>query len=255
MILTVDDVGFHGPANRLVERAVQLNVPSHLGVMVTMPGSAEALDLITERPFRQLAIGLHFNISESVPASDPASIPSLIDPATGEFYPWPAVFKRSALGQIRADELTRETEAQLERLTDRVPIDFFNSHHHVHLWPPIARLLAPIIQRARLRQIRHPRQIWWRAGWERYGIKGLLLASLSQRQRPATNRLTNDFVDFDWIDPTDEARANALTAIPPTAELACHPHLYTRPSDATRTPHPVSSLEWLTTHHALLSRR
>jgi predicted glycoside hydrolase/deacetylase ChbG (UPF0249 family) len=252
-MITVDDFGFHADANAVVTRAVAAHVPTHIGTMVNMPGSAEALTLLNSQPFVSLEQGLHFNLSESAPISDPASVPSLVN-ADGQFYTWAQVFRRAALGQIAADDVAREAEAQLNKLQKWGPINFFNSHHHVHLWPPIGRMLAPVIQRAQIRSVRHPKTIWWSALRQRYGFKGILVETVSQLHAPAARRLTQDFVDFDWIDPSDDARSLALKLVPVNAELACHPHLYTSPSDLTRTPHPISSLEWLTQHRDQLQQ-
>jgi len=253
VIITVDDFGFHSEANTIVTRAVAAGVPSHIGTMVNMPGSTEAFALLNTQPFQALKQGLHFNISESSPVSDPAAVPSLVN-ADGQFYSWSEVFRRAALGQITIDDVAREADAQLTLLATNGPIDFFNSHHHVHLWPPIGRMLAPVIRRAHIRHVRHPKAIWWPALQQRYGFKGILVETVSKLHAPATERFSHEFVDFDWVDPTDTARTQALKLIPSMAELACHPHLYTTPSDPTLID-PLSSLEWLTQHHEQLQQR
>ena len=131
---------------------------------------------------------------------------------------------------------------------------FLNSHHHINSWPTILRAVTPVAKRHKIELIRQPSKLWWPTFWQRYGMKGVTIELLSMTQRCGAKRFTHEFVDFDWVDLSDEARFAALSKVPKDAELSCHPHIFTTAADPKATPNPTCTLEWLLDHKDLVRK-
>jgi predicted glycoside hydrolase/deacetylase ChbG (UPF0249 family) len=155
VVVTADDLGLSAGVTRGILEAHRRGVVRSTSLIVTYPGAQEAAALALLEP--DLEIGLHIDLVGGRPASDPATVRSLCD-ADGNFYPLTVFTRRLFTGRIRAAELAGEIRAQAARARSwGVPALAWDSHRHVHLIPPVARVVARIARDLGVRWVRRAR--------------------------------------------------------------------------------------------------
>lgn len=253
IILTVDDFGYNHKANGLIFEAIEKGVVDQASTMVNVRGTDEAFLYIKryqsfraerEIPSKKLQtqmsklktnfshpisnnlmkFGLHLNLTEGQPLSDPQKVPSLVD-KNGNFIGWKKLVWRSVIGQLRSQDIEKETRTQIEELQTVIkPIPFLNSHHHIHLWPSIAKIIIPLCQEYGITQIRWPRKIWWRSVGTRHGLKSLTIQTLAALQFNYHSLAINHyFVDLGWSELPSGSVKTLLERLPNNLEVGCHP--------------------------------
>ncbi|WP_461224689.1 ChbG/HpnK family deacetylase [Lacticaseibacillus suihuaensis] len=97
------------------------------------------------------AMGIHFILDRHRPASDPATIPSLVD-ARGLLLPWAQVQAKAAAGSLVPAEVQKELLAQLRLARQAgLAIDHITTHHaFVNASPMLAATVATIARTERL---------------------------------------------------------------------------------------------------------
>jgi hypothetical protein len=230
MTIIVDDFGYNHEANLLVGRALQQNVIDGAAIMVNQLGTDEALTM-SRSSSKQF--GLHLNLTEGKPLLPVSQVSSLVN-QEGLLYPWPVFVRRVMSGSIKKAEVIAEAEAQMKLFGSRRQPDFFNSHHHIHLFPDLFGPLMDLAVDYGVAKIRAPRQIWWPSLRLQNGLKALTIQSLGRSQLSGSLQpMASLLIDLDWSDQRPESLSKMLTQVPADAELICHPH-----------PAP-STLEWL----------
>lgn len=140
LIITGDDYGLCAPVNRAIEECLAAGTMGATCVMANMPLCAEAAGL--RRRFPGRSIGIHWNITQGRPVTEPASVPSLVD-ADGRFAP--ELRRRWLWHRVDWDEVRTELRAQYRRLSELVgPADFWNSHQNVDAFPGLFRLFVEV---------------------------------------------------------------------------------------------------------------
>lgn len=230
MTIIVDDFGYSREVNLLVQEGFRVGAIDGAALMVNRPGTDDALNY-AQSSHKQ--IGLHLNLTEGRPMLPVTQIPSLVD-QTGHFFGWPHLVRRLLSGSTKQAEVLAEAEAQLKLFTSRRQPDFFNSHHHVHLFPDLFGPLAALAADFGIKRIRAPRRIWWPSLRLPQAAKALTIQFLGRSQRTHSPMpLAPLLVDLDWADQRPEALAVLFAQLPDDVELICHPH-----------PSP-STLQWL----------
>ena len=153
--MTADDLGLSAGVTRGILEAHRRGVVRSTSLIVTYPGAQEAAALALAEP--DLEVGLHLDLVGGRPASDPGTVRSLCD-AEGNFYPLTAFARRLFTGRIRPAELANEIRAQAARARSwGVPALAWDSHRHVHLIPPVARVVARVARDLGVRWVRRAR--------------------------------------------------------------------------------------------------
>ncbi len=103
---------------------------------------------------KKLPTGLHLNLTEGSPLSDPESIQSLVR-ADGNFLDKPSLRRTIDEGAVDPVHVEREIRTQLEWFLDNhgAPTHL-DSHHAMHTHPFIVPLLIPILLRYGVRYVR-----------------------------------------------------------------------------------------------------
>lgn len=219
LIITADDLGLSPGVTRGVLEAHRNGVVRSASLLVTFPDAPEAAALARAEP--RLEVGLHLDVVGGRPVSDPARIRSLVDDE-GRFRPLGAFTARLLTGRIRAAELAREIRAQADRATALgIPATAWDSHRHVHLMPPVLRIVAPIARERGVRWLR-------RAGPPRAGAapKAALLGVATALGAPFARGIPgNDwYVDLSSLRWRPDAAAVALlAAFGGLGEIGAHP--------------------------------
>jgi hopanoid biosynthesis associated protein HpnK len=136
LVVTADDFGAAEAVNEAVEAAHSEGVLTAASLMVTGPAAADAVRRARQLP--GLGVGLHVVLVEGRPASDPASVPDLVD-GRGCFRAdmaalGAAIFFRPAARR----QMIAEVSAQFEAFARTgLKLDHVNAHKHFHLHPTV----------------------------------------------------------------------------------------------------------------------
>ena len=148
LVVNADDFGLTPGVNAGIIGAFTRGIVRSASLMVTTPGFDDAVALAHEYP--DLDLGLHLALTNVAPALSPERVPSLVG-RDGSFPSLGVWQRRVALRQLRAAELRAELYAQVARARKTgLRFTHLDGHHHVHLFGPVAPIVADI---ARLHKI------------------------------------------------------------------------------------------------------
>jgi predicted glycoside hydrolase/deacetylase ChbG (UPF0249 family) len=227
LIINADDLGFTEGVTRGILEAHAAGAVTSASMMVNTPGFDDAVRRVAGYP--ALSVGLHLNLTAGRPVSDPATVPSLVDPTDGRFLTLARLAGRALSGRIRQGEVFRECAAQIGRLREAgIRISHLDSHRHVHALPGILQPVVAVARQEGITALRRP--------IEPLGKNLSRLATWTKRVALRAAWRTGDFPDalagadhFRGLScRTDEHfQADLLDAIsdlpPGTTELMVHP--------------------------------
>jgi predicted glycoside hydrolase/deacetylase ChbG (UPF0249 family) len=238
LILNADDFGLTPGINRAVEELHHAGALTSATLMATGPAFADAVAIALRNP--SLGIGCHLVFVDGTPISHPESIPSLLGGDGKSFRSSYLDFVQALLrGHVRADDLARETQAQIQHL-QRAGIDVthIDSHKHTHLFPAVARIVLDIAERCGVRAFRYPFEPDWSrrltaAPWLRRAQQSALdhfeTGFEAQHKRNADEKTTHGTLGIASTGTLDASTLRALleaaTRRPADRvyELCCHP--------------------------------
>jgi hypothetical protein len=179
IVLCADDYAMTEGVSRGIEELADAGCLTATSAMVTTRHwPAHAVRIADRR--RQLAVGLHFNLTLGNPLGPmPGLAPDGRLPALGDIV-W-----RALLGGIARDEVEAETQRQLDAFEAAygAPPDFIDGHQHVHALPGVREgFLAAITKRYRGRPllVRSPADAWGAIAGRGVAVaKALLLSTLA----------------------------------------------------------------------------
>ncbi len=216
--------------------------------MANGPAFDDAVAIARSHP--ALGVGCHIVLTDGVPISPPATIPSLIGADGKSFRPSLLDFLQSLLfGRIHKEDVTREALAQIQKLQRAgIEITHLDTHKHTHLFPAITRPLLEVAETTSIRAIRNPFEPPWSLALDHGSSTRRIAIKLIGRLRPrfkACLNLHQSRINTTEgtvaISATGQLTANTLAevlrALPPTGtyELCCHPGYNDRDLDAVTT--------------------
>ena len=163
--------------NRAIVRAHREGILTSTSLLANGASFDEAVALVRENP--SLGVGVHLNLTQGRPLSDPRTLGALLD-GGGEFLgrAEPLYF-RMLLGRIAECAVEQEFRAQIERLCDAgLQPTHLDGHQHVHMWPPVFRVTARLAAEYGLAGVRSSRErrVDFHALWCRNaGFRGTIL--------------------------------------------------------------------------------
>jgi len=152
LIINADDLGYSKHRDAGIFDAFKNSAISAASLMVNGPTAVEAAHKAIEMG---LYLGLHLNLTEGPSLTGPSSI------TTNEnemFYKNDFLNLITTDFQKYVDAIDKETRAQIERfqeLTGQFPCHI-DGHQHVHIFPGIPDLLAPLFQEYGVKSTRIP---------------------------------------------------------------------------------------------------
>ncbi|MDQ2912642.1 MAG: ChbG/HpnK family deacetylase [Chloroflexota bacterium] len=219
IVVTADDLGLSPGVTKGVLESHRRGIVRSTSLIVTADSSAEAAAQARMEP--DLEVGLHIDLVGGWPVSDPAAIRSLIDDE-GRFLGLAELTKRLFSGRVRAGEVATEVRAQaaLARSWGILPLAW-DSHRHVHLIPPVARVVGRIARDEGVRWVRRARSPRAWTGPKEAALRAATFASaLAYRGIPG-NRW---YVDITSQRPRLDAASVALLATyGGVGEIGSHP--------------------------------
>jgi predicted glycoside hydrolase/deacetylase ChbG (UPF0249 family) len=219
IVVTADDLGLSPGVTRGILESHRRGIVRSTSLIVTADSSAEAAAQARMEP--DLEVGLHIDLVGGWPVSDPASVRSLVD-AEGRFLGLAELTKRLFSGRIRAGELAAEVRAQssVARSWGILPLAW-DSHRHVHLIPPVARVIGRIARDEGVRWVRRARSPRAWTGPKEGALRAAtFMSALAYRGIPG-NRW---YIDITSQRPSLDAASVALLATyGGLGEIGAHP--------------------------------
>ncbi|MBN1526292.1 MAG: ChbG/HpnK family deacetylase [Candidatus Omnitrophica bacterium] len=156
LIVNADDLGLAKSINEGIARACREGIVTFISPIPSGEAFDDAARLAAELKLEE--IGAHLALSETVPVTDPARIPTLVT-KEGRFYPHHNEFLlKFFLGMVKRDEIYLELKNQLERLRKlNIRITNISSHEHVHMVPEILKIFVRLAKEYDIPSIRYPR--------------------------------------------------------------------------------------------------
>ncbi|HEY4381763.1 MAG TPA: ChbG/HpnK family deacetylase [Acidobacteriaceae bacterium] len=248
LILNADDFGLTPGINRAIGELHAAGTLTSATLMATGPAFEDAVAVARSHP--TLGVGCHIVLTDGTPVSPPDVIPTLIGPDRKSFRPSLSSFVRDlVLGRVRAEDVTREAEAQIQKLQRAgVSITHIDTHKHTHLFPAISRPLLAVADRTGIPAIRNPFEPAWSLALHQGSPGRRLAIHLINRLRPKFEAALRSHAGHIQttegtvaIAATGQLDANTLArilqAVPAagTYELCCHPGYNDRDLDAVTT--------------------
>jgi hopanoid biosynthesis associated protein HpnK len=159
--VNADDFGLAPGVNRAILELHAAEVLTSATLMAQAGSTEEAVNMALAMP--TLGVGCHIVLVDGTPVSDRNKIPSLVDRATGNFYPSLGAFlKRSFTARIRSGEVEAEASAQIALLQSYgLRLTHVDTHKHIHMFPAILRSLLRAAKASGIRTVRNPFEPVW----------------------------------------------------------------------------------------------
>lgn len=147
VIVNADDLGRDAKTNERIMDCFDRGLISSASVMVTTPGFEEVVRWYRTRDSKP-RLGIHLDLDEGVPVAD----------GFRSVYGESRLFwKRDFLWSDH--RYLSVAQAELRAQSDRyvsadMALDHIDSHHHVHTYFPLARIVAPLAVEYRARRLR-----------------------------------------------------------------------------------------------------
>lgn len=198
LIINADDFGIHEEVNEAVRLAHEQGILSSTSLLASGRAYEEAVAIA--KRFPKLGIGIHLCLVGSLPPlSDPGEVPSLL--ADDGLFPesYATFIQKAYRGKINYEEVYRELDRQMNKImTSSLPITHVDSHQHLHVLPPVWRIVCSLMKKYGLHRLRLPREAYCfkmltaRPG-RVLGRNGLtFLAEKAARDLPALRFLSTD---------------------------------------------------------------
>ena len=102
-----------------------------------------------------ISTGLHLNLIEGKPVTDPSLVKTLID-HSGNFLPWRQLLVNFILNKINKKDLETEIENQLQTLQLKgLTISHVDSHKHIHQYPVLGPFILETVKKLGISRIRN----------------------------------------------------------------------------------------------------
>jgi len=143
LIVNADDFGLDDETVDWTINGFESGKISSATIMAGMPATKRAVDYAKEHP--QLSFGVHLCLVDEKPLSNPAEIPSMIDPSTGFLWRTRQFIIRNFLGLVKVDDIKREMMSQINALRNMgLKISHLDGHGHNHRLPQSIKALVAV---------------------------------------------------------------------------------------------------------------
>ncbi len=156
LIINADDYGLDPLVNEAIRELLSTKKISQTTLLINGINIASEIEplLAIASPSQ---IGLHFNITHG--QSLGKNYKTLTN-AQNHFFPKNQCYDLLENGKIDLQEIQEECFLQLTALKQFVPsMTHLDSHHHIHLFPNIFKILAPVLKAEGIKTIRLPLEI------------------------------------------------------------------------------------------------
>ena len=225
LIVNADDYGLTPGISHGILRAHREGIVTSTSVLAIGPAYPKVAHLLADHT--DLGIGVHLAaVGEDPPLLSRSEVPTLFTRRGVLSEKWSEFLVRASLGRIDPDDVRREFTAQLEVIQELgLPISHLDAHQHLHLWPPMCRVVLDLAQRFGIPAVRVPRYRPTTVTGVGVTVLGRWVARCAAR---AGLRYPADAVGIEVAGQLDNARLHQLLARMaargrPAVELTVHP--------------------------------
>ncbi|MEV4625748.1 ChbG/HpnK family deacetylase [Micromonospora sp. NPDC049523] len=157
LIVNADDYGLSEAISRGILRGYDEGVVTSTSVLAVGPAVVRSAAWLRDRP--GLEVGAHLAVvGEDPPLLSAREIPTLVDRRGGFRLSWRSFMVAAVAGRVDPADVRREYAAQLERLVRDLGLELthVDTHQHLHLFPPVARIVAELAESHGIRAVRLP---------------------------------------------------------------------------------------------------
>lgn len=159
LIINSDDFGMSKEVNEGTKIGILKGIVKSVSVMPNMPFFNDAIIFLKKHP--HVSVGLHFNITEGKPLISPHVANNLIR-EDDNFHFWISLIPRLMFRNIKLCEIEEELKAQYSKLeATGLRITHIDSHHHVHLYPRIFKLISKFSDKKNVLSLRGDYFSYW----------------------------------------------------------------------------------------------
>lgn len=169
LLVNADDLGLsEGVTDGIIE-AYERGIVTSTSIIAAGTAFGHAVKQVLSH--KGLGVGVHLTLVEEQPVSDPADIPSLVQPNGKLPRNYTQLLSGVLLGRIRSEHIERELRAQVVKCLDAgLTPTHLDSHQHVHALPSIFRIVIRSAEDFHIGGIRIPRDspapaVFWREGF------------------------------------------------------------------------------------------
>lgn len=138
LIVNADDFGLSPGVNRGIVEAYRHGIVTSTTLLVNLPAAVAAATLA--KWLGGLKVGLHLNLTQGKPASDPLRVPSLVN-HQGDFLG----NNEESIAVWQEADIRREFQAQMARyLSLGLAPTHVDSHHHIHRHPKVLETILAL---------------------------------------------------------------------------------------------------------------
>jgi predicted glycoside hydrolase/deacetylase ChbG (UPF0249 family) len=157
LIVNADDYGLTPGISHGILRAHRDGIVTSASVLAIGPAYPKVAHLLAEHP--TLGVGVHLAaVGEDPPLLSRSEVPTLFTKRGHLYEKWSGFLARASLGRVDPDDIRREFTAQLELVQELgVTITHLDAHQHLHLWPPMCRVVLDLAKQFGIPAVRVPR--------------------------------------------------------------------------------------------------
>jgi predicted glycoside hydrolase/deacetylase ChbG (UPF0249 family) len=136
LIINADDFGWDATATAGILHLLKTGKISSTTILANF---ATDNDLAKVRAIDGISTGVHINLINGKPVSQPEEVASLLD-AEGNFLGAGKLYKRFLMQRINKDHVIKEIAAQISHLREKgINISHADSHQHLHQFPGLGK--------------------------------------------------------------------------------------------------------------------
>lgn len=137
LIINADEFGLTKSVSRGILEAFYNGIVTNTTIMVNMPSSKYAFELIKKHP--DLKVGVHLNLTDGKPVLSSDKVRTLVD-KYGFFLDLKTLLIRIISKRIDYNEVEAELRAQVKKTLDNgIKITHLDGHRHIHMYPKILK--------------------------------------------------------------------------------------------------------------------
>ena len=242
LIVNADDYGYFSCVSRGILDAGRDGIVTATGVFANSPLLDEHLSWLSSHD--RLDLGVHLNVTYGTPMS--VAMAKILERYGGRFPGKFSMIRGMLTGFIRSEDVKSEWRAQIECLLGKgLPLRFLNSHEHIHMFPPLFRLLQDLAVEYDVPHIRHPTSEWSQRFEPGKIVRDVAMVMLGQVNRYCRKTVAPRFLGMSESGKLSihylQTRLSGLKR-GQVYELMCHPGHYD-PVEIT-SPHLSSYHDW-----------
>jgi hopanoid biosynthesis associated protein HpnK len=153
LIVNADDFG-------LTERVNEGIIEGHIHGIITsttLLANGSAFESAVEKALRhlKLGVGVHLNLTEGSPVSDPSNLPSLVNQRGDFFCGSVSLAERIMAGRVDLTEVEKELRSQIEKVrTAGIAVTHVDGHKHFHVLPPVIDIVIRLAREYGIKSVR-----------------------------------------------------------------------------------------------------